>query len=566
MAKKTKKTMTIRQPAMDPILAYAYPEKGGIFGENAFDRAMAAGQDPVAQQMAILEALKNADQFGVQVDPNFQWLANGGFDELLNEYRTNTAGSPKTAINPNLQNIPLLQYRPADFNNPYRNGAKFTPSEGVKRGFGLVGGYGNVQDMRNEAYWQTQIDSNPEVNYRWNTGDSLDPGRDANNSYGILAGADLNGTSMSPDMVKLARDRAAAYERGTPMDNWTGSTYLNEKDPRYAAVNQGGKAAIDYMYSLDPNRGSSDAYKRLNAALNEGALDVMPENAAQTSTGGTATTGTSGATDGSAAMNPMKSRLQQIRNAENFGQALRIAGSNDRNIGKKEAKAISKATGRSTEQIFNRVDKANDKWANKRGFLGIKANLANSYYKKNQPFGAFNTKLGDGAIASSIRGMFDRTTVPGMAMNTGVRSQTTKGTGKLPKGTALWGNYAGTPQLREAFSTKGQGWGRPMSNTNTQPITNPDPVSTNTDGPTGFGEGGGGGGDFGGDMGASLSAATGGMGGNINSTATGFRMNKGKRFKAGPMAQGYKSQLTAPFNKAGVGVNPGPWSSGYKFA
>lgn len=193
---------------------------------------------------------------------------------------------PQLMITPNKYN-PLLGGR-----DPY--GGRFSgemsgddPGQAfAKRGMSFSYGTPNAQKYLNEQYWTGQVNTNPEVNYRWNTGDQLDPEIDIDNQYGRLAQMDLSGRGGSEEYKKLARERAKAYDtQGASGTNKWGSMYLHESDPRYAAVTQNEAEAYKYLTETDPSVGSSEAARWIERALSGEVMTPMTAGQSAISTG-----------------------------------------------------------------------------------------------------------------------------------------------------------------------------------------------------------------------------------------------------------------------------------------
>jgi len=143
-------------------------------------------------------------------------------------------------------------------------------------------------------------------------------------------------------------------------------------------------------------------------------------------------------------------RQKAIKESKSLGQALKIAASNDANIGTKEFKNIQKTFGSRADQVVSRLDKINEKFGAERGNIGIKGNTANRYasggFGPTTGIGFGNT---GGSLASALAGMNDTYT----PMRQGQGGYKTEGFGKAPKGSSIWGYANNAPLYREA--TKG---------------------------------------------------------------------------------------------------------------
>lgn len=186
---------------------------------------------------------------------------------------------PQLMVTPNKYN-PLLGGR-----DPY--GGRFaTSTEGddpgqtfAKRGMSFSYGPQNAQEYLNQQYWAGQVNTNPEVSYRWHTGDSLDPESDIDNQYGRLAQMSLSGQEGSKEFVDLARQRADAYEKQGALGINKWSTGLHESDPRFARIAQDPAEYAKYLTETSPSKGSSEAARWIERAL---AGEVMtPAGGAQ---------------------------------------------------------------------------------------------------------------------------------------------------------------------------------------------------------------------------------------------------------------------------------------------
>lgn len=258
---------------------------GGYFDAASFYRAKQKGysdRDIVAAINANPELATGQMKFIAQ---NYEKaLAQTG----PSRYKKNVGPSwgPQLMVTPNKYN-PLLGGR-----DPY--GGRFAtemsgddPGQAfARRGMSFSYGTPNAQKYLNEQYWAGQVNTNPEVNYRWNTGDQLDPELDIDNQYGRLAQMDLSGQGGSEEYKKLARERAKAYDaQGASGVNKWGSMYLHESDPRYAAVTQNEAESYKYLTETDPNVGSSEAARWIERALAGEVMTPMTAGQSAASTG-----------------------------------------------------------------------------------------------------------------------------------------------------------------------------------------------------------------------------------------------------------------------------------------
>lgn len=192
---------------------------------------------------------------------------------------------PQLMVTPNKYN-PLLGGR-----DPY--GGRFaTSTEGddpgqafAKRGLSFSYGPTNAQEFLNEQYWKGQVNTNPEVNYRWNTGDTLDPERDIDNQYGRLAEMDLAGLGGSEEYKQLARERAKAYDASGTLGINKWGAGLHESNPRFAQIAQDPKEYAKYLTQTDPNAGSSEAARWIERALSGEVMTPMTASQPAASTG-----------------------------------------------------------------------------------------------------------------------------------------------------------------------------------------------------------------------------------------------------------------------------------------
>jgi hypothetical protein len=256
---------------------------------------------------------------------------------------------PQLMVTPNKYN-PLLGGR-----DPY--GGRFATSTTgddpgqafAKRGLSFSYGPANAQEYLNQQYWAGQVNTNPEVNYRWNTGDSLDPESDIDNQYGRLAAMDLAGQGGSEEYKKLARERATAYEKQGALGINKWSTGLHESDPRFAQIAQSPADYAKYLTETTPGKGSSEAARWIERAL---AGEVMtPLGGGTTTAPGTLQGGGLGA-----------------GNLKNVQSAVKAAGETGQRLGQADISALRESTGLGMVGLVRKL-RAQNKAAGREGGL-----------------------------------------------------------------------------------------------------------------------------------------------------------------------------------------------------
>jgi hypothetical protein len=258
---------------------------------------------------------------------------------------------PQLMVTPNKYN-PLLGGR-----DPY--GGKFSnvmtgedPGQNfAKRGMSFAYGPVNAQDYVNEQYWKGQVNVNPEVNYRWNTGDSLDPERDIDNQYGRLAEMDLAGLGGTEEYKKLARQRAEAYEKGGTLAVNEWGAGLHESDPRFAQIAQDPKAYAAYFTETSPTRGSSEAARWMEEALGGKVMTPLAGAPGKTTTPGTQPTQLAG------------------KDYKNVQSAFKAAQETGQRFGTEDIRALRESTGQSTKQIVRGLREQRDEAGQTGGVL-----------------------------------------------------------------------------------------------------------------------------------------------------------------------------------------------------
>lgn len=213
--------------------------------------------------------------------------------------------------------------------NPYISGRD--PEGGrfdrgyAKRGMSFAFGPMNAQEYLNEQYWAGQVNTNPEVNYRYNTGDVLDPEYDIDNQYGRLAEMDLSGKGGSLEYKQLAEQRAKAYDQYGPLGVNKWSSGLHESDPRFAQIAKDPAEYAKYFTETSPSKGSSEAARWIERAL-----------------GGEVMTPAGGAT-----ATPSKASPLAGKEFKSVQGAYKSAQEGDQRFGLEDIRTLGKTTGKS---------------------------------------------------------------------------------------------------------------------------------------------------------------------------------------------------------------------------
>jgi hypothetical protein len=306
---------------------------GGQFDWASFYRAKKAGYSDTD----IVNAMKSAGNYGVQLSGQGKYLTEN-YDRMVSNFPIN-ARLPQS-----LQGTPRLLWTPNSLIARTGQGAR-TGADYMK-GFTLSQGTPNLQIYLNEEGWKKEIDTNPEVNYRYNTGDSLDPGRDIDNQYGRLAEMDLAGLGGSEEYGRLARERAKLYNSGKS-DLW-GSAYLHETNPRAAAVQGDAEAANQYFLETNPEVGTGRGARLLEEALAGKVFTPL------------ATTGTEPGTTGG---------MTSGATYKNIGGALSGIRSTGQRLGAEGLQALSEKTGKGTAELVRGLRARNLKTGGEKGGL-----------------------------------------------------------------------------------------------------------------------------------------------------------------------------------------------------
>jgi hypothetical protein len=514
MAKKTNQKKASQQQPSNPLAQFILP--GAQFDAQSFYLAKQAG---VSDQ----DIIKNLQAGGIPISGQMQYAADNYERGLAQTSPSKLRGGlysaggqewgPQLMITPNRFN-PLLQAGGDPYNGRFANatGGDDPGQELARRGVSFSYGPQNAQQYLNNQYWKGQVNSNPSVSRRWHQGDTLDPGYSP--GYEARLAAEYPGNT----------DELHALQNDPNRNRWREG--LHETDPRFAQIASDPAAYAKYLTETNSNVGTSPAARWMEQAL---ARDPSASTSMGAASG--STTGATAATGGLVG----KSKMDAIKNAEKFGQALKIAASGDSLVGAKESMAIHRKFGKSADQQVDRLDKINLKQAAKKGPIGLTSNFTNKFMEgklKNNPL-AFSSAFmkPKGGLAQALGGMRDTTNI-GMK---GQASYTTPGFGKTPKGFGVMGFGAGKPIYQTAKSLGGWDY-NPKSKPDTDTTTPPPPPPPPDQDPVYSG-----GGDYGGDGGGGGSSGgfqTGGIGDSGDKTALTFRQNKSRWKQNGKATKG----------------------------
>lgn len=251
------------------VLSYA--TNGNFFDGPSFLRAQNAGYSTEE----IVASLKGAQSSGVKLGPKFDWLANqGGYDELVaNADPTKYGGG--TFKSGGVEWKPELTWTPNMFNpyaksetDPYAGTKNQTKGSDKGRQYGFSLNYGpvNYQELYNDKYWTGQVNTDKNVNYRWNNGDRLDPGYDPD--YWGQVRAERPGNL---EELQGFQSQPKSWREG-----------IRDTDPRWQQFGSDDAARRAYMFQVEPGKGTAPAVQEyLKSVLSGGTGAGLGSKVAQ---------------------------------------------------------------------------------------------------------------------------------------------------------------------------------------------------------------------------------------------------------------------------------------------